>query len=418
MKHAKLQFNVLALSLLTVSTAFATDGYFSHGYGVRTQATGGVGIALPQDSLAAASNPAGIAWTGNRIDGGLSWFSPSRSIDITGNGVPGVNGSYEGNDKKNFWLPELGYTRQLNQDVSVGIAAYGNGGMNTDYGKNPYAGFGSKGSAGVNLEQLFISPSLAYKVNDQHAFGAAINFAYQRFSAKGVSVFSSASIDSKNLTDNGNDSSTGWGLRLGWSGQITPALTLGATWASKVKTGNFEKYRGLFAQGGGFDIPENYGIGLAYKVHPQLTLAADLQQIKYGDISSIANPLANLFAGNPLGSEKGAGFGWRDITVVKVGAVYDYSKDLTLRAGYNHGGQPVPASETFFNILAPGVVQDHLTLGATYKVANGSELSFSYTHGFNKTVNGSNSIPASFGGGNANISLSENIVGVAYGWKF
>jgi long-chain fatty acid transport protein len=318
MKHAKLQFNVLALSLLTASTAFATDGYFSHGYGVRTQATGGAGIALAQDSLAAASNPAGIAWTGNRIDGGLSWFSPSRSTDITGNGVPGVNGSYEGNDKKNFWLPELGYTRQLNQDVSVGIAAYGNGGMNTDYGKNPYAGFGSKGSAGVNLEQLFISPSLAYKVNDQHAFGAAINFAYQRFSAKGISVFSSASIDSKNLTDNGNDSSTGWGLRLGWSGQITPALTLGATWASKVKTGNFEKYRGLFAQGGGFDIPENYGIGLAYKVHPQLTLAADLQQIKYGDISSIANPLANLFAGNPLGSEKGAGFGWRDITVVKV----------------------------------------------------------------------------------------------------
>lgn len=418
MKHAKLQFNVLALSLLTVSTAFATDGYFSHGYGIRTQATGGVGIALPQDSLAAASNPAGIAWAGNRIDGGLSWFSPSRSTDITGNGVPGVNGSYEGNDKKNFWLPELGYTRQLNQDVSVGIAAYGNGGMNTDYGKNPYAGFGSKGSAGVNLEQLFISPSLAYKVNDQHAFGAAINFAYQRFSAKGVSVFSSASIDSKNLTDNGNDSSTGWGLRLGWSGQITPALTLGATWASKVKTGNFEKYRGLFAQGGSFDIPENYGIGLAYKVHPQLTLAADLQQIKYGDISSIANPLTNLFAGNPLGSEKGAGFGWRDITVVKVGAVYDYSKDLTLRAGYNHGGQPVPASETFFNILAPGVVQDHLTLGATYNVANGGELSFSYTHGFKKTVNGSNSIPASFGGGNANISLSENIVGVAYGWKF
>jgi long-chain fatty acid transport protein len=101
-----------------------------------------------------------------------------------------------------------------------------------------------------------------------------------------------------------------------------------------------------------------------------------------------------------------------------VGAIYDYSNDLTLRAGYNHGGQAVPASETFFNVLAPGVVQDHLTLGATYKLPNGAELSFSYTHGFKKTVNGNNSIPASFGAGNANISLSENIAGVAYGWKF
>jgi long-chain fatty acid transport protein len=100
MKQAKLQFNIMALSLLTASTAFATDGYFSHGYGVKTQATGGAGIALPQDSLAAASNPAGIAWTGNRIDGGLSWFSPSRNTEITGNGVPGVNGSYDGMIKR------------------------------------------------------------------------------------------------------------------------------------------------------------------------------------------------------------------------------------------------------------------------------------------------------------------------------
>jgi long-chain fatty acid transport protein len=41
-----------------------------------------------------------------------------------------------------------------------------------------------------------------------------------------------------------------------------------------------------------------------------------------------------------------------------------------------------------------------------------------YTHGFKKTVNGANSIPASYGGGNANISLEENILGVAYGWKY
>ncbi|MCK7582643.1 MAG: hypothetical protein MZV65_48470 [Chromatiales bacterium] len=41
--------------------AYATNGYFTHGFGVKAQGMGGVGIALPQDSIAAGANPAGMA---------------------------------------------------------------------------------------------------------------------------------------------------------------------------------------------------------------------------------------------------------------------------------------------------------------------------------------------------------------------
>ena len=60
-----------ALAALCVTavpqTAQATNGYFSHGYGVKSQAIAGVGIALPQDGLTAATNPAGTAFTGTRL---------------------------------------------------------------------------------------------------------------------------------------------------------------------------------------------------------------------------------------------------------------------------------------------------------------------------------------------------------------
>jgi long-chain fatty acid transport protein len=408
---------ILLLLAFGATNAHATDGYFSHGYGIKAQGIGGLGIALPQDGLAAATNPAGTVLIGDRVDVGVSWFSPKRHAEIAGNGVPGVNGSYDGNGTADFFIPEFGYGKQLSDKWGVGVAVYGNGGMNTDYAKNPYGAFGSAGSAGVNLIQLFVSPSVAYKADQHNAFGAAINFAYQRFSAKGLSAFGTSSAAPGNLTDRGFDTSAGWGLRLGWTGQITPDLTLGATWASKIKADKFDRYKGLFADGGSFDIPENYGLGIAYKATPALTVAADLARIKYGSVNAIANPLSNLFAGNPLGSANGPGFGWRDVTVVKVGASYDVNQALALRIGYNHAGQAIPSSQTFFNILAPGVVQDHLTLGATWKTAGG-EWSASYVHGFNKTVNGVNSIPVPFGAGNANISLAENIVGVAYAWKF
>ncbi|HEY9531842.1 MAG TPA: long-chain fatty acid transporter, partial [Burkholderiales bacterium] len=81
-----------ALALAPLA-AHATTGYFQHGYGIKAKGMGGVGIALPQDSLAAATNPAGMALIGSRADIGVDWFAPDRGAEITGNIFPGVNGS-------------------------------------------------------------------------------------------------------------------------------------------------------------------------------------------------------------------------------------------------------------------------------------------------------------------------------------
>lgn len=101
---------------------------------------------------------------------------------------------------------------------------------------------------------------------------------------------------------------------------------------------------------------------------------------------------------------------------------HDAAPNVTLRAGYNHSGQAIPSNRTFYNMLAFSTVQDHLTLGGTWKTSRSGELSAAYIHGFKNTVNGANSIPgglyAAYGGGNANISAAENSLGVAYGWKF
>ena len=191
----------------------------------------------------------------------------------------------------------------------------------------------------------------------------------------------------------------------------------GLSYSSRISTSRFKDYSGLFAQGGSFHVPESDAIGLSYVVTPGLTLAVDGQRIRYSAVPAVGNPLANLFAGNPLGSANGPGFGWQDVTVVKFGAQYVASATWTVRVGYSHSGQPIPANQTFFNILAPAVIQSHIAIGATWKNSASGELSFAYTDAIKGSVNGSQSIPAPFGGGNAHISLGENILSVAYGWK-
>ncbi|MCZ7655826.1 MAG: hypothetical protein M5R42_18500 [Rhodocyclaceae bacterium] len=125
---------VMAVAGLTVpGMAWATNGYFSHGYGMKAKGMGGVGIALPQDALAAATNPAGMVMVGDRLDVGVDWFRPIRDSEIVGSLAPGVNGDYNGSDQKNFFVPEFGYNKMLGWNMSLGVSVYGNGGMNTNY---------------------------------------------------------------------------------------------------------------------------------------------------------------------------------------------------------------------------------------------------------------------------------------------
>lgn len=62
---------VLVLSLCLGSLAQATDGYFSHGYGIKAKGMGGAQTAVAQDAMIAATNPAGMAFVGDRFDVGI-----------------------------------------------------------------------------------------------------------------------------------------------------------------------------------------------------------------------------------------------------------------------------------------------------------------------------------------------------------
>ena len=76
-----------------------------------------------------------------------------------------------------------------------------------------------------------------------------------------------------------------------------------------------------------------------------------------------------------------------------------------------------------FNILAPGVIEDHLTVGFTYTLASGDEVSMSYMHGFSSDVSGASILPVLFSGGTQppsgveTIEMDQNLLGIQYSWK-
>ena len=406
--------------------AMATDGYFSHGYGMKAKGMGGAATAMSDDAFGGANNPASMVFAGDRLDVGVDLFSPKRAASRTGSansfglGDPGRNGSTN-SDSNYFAIPEFGYNKMINKDLSLGVSVYGNGGMNSDYGANTVTSNGCPTGAGpknilcgtsrlgVDLMQLIVAPTVAFKISPNHSFGISPLIGYQRFKAEGLQAFAPNSASPSNLTNNGYDNSFGYGVRVGYMGKITPSLTVGAAYATRMNFEKFSKYQGLFAEQGDFDIPENYNVGIAFKATPELTLAADYQRINYGDVKSIANPSSNP---GRYGNSGAAGFGWSSINVVKLGASYQYNKHWTLRAGYNHSDNPIQSRDVTFNILAPGIVKDHATLGMTYLTDVGNELTVAYMHAFENKVSGASSF-----GGTDTISMYQNSLGVAYSWK-
>lgn len=406
-----------ATAALAAAPAHATDGYFLNGIGAKAKGQAGVAIAMPQEALSIATNPAAATELGHQLEVGVEVFVPSRHATISGNGA-GLNGSYNGNGANPFVLPEVAYVRPLSDSVSIGIAINGNGGMNTTYNANPFGAFGGSSPAGVDLKQVFITPTIAARVAPGHSIGVSPILVIQGYTGRGIQPFAGYSADPAHMTNNGTDWSVGGGVRVGYLGQLGDRVSIGAFYQSRVWTGRFEKYAGLFAGQGGFDVPESYGAGIALRATGALTLAADVKRIEYSQIASVGNPLSQLFLGQPFGAADGPGFGWQDVTVVKVGASYVVSPSLTVRAGYGHSDNPVPASETLVNILAPGVVTHHITAGATWTTASGLEVTGYVLHAPKNTVEGSGSIPLPFGGGEADVSLAETAVGFSLGWKF
>ena len=416
--------------LLATTAAQATNGYFPHGYGIKAKGMAGASTAMAQDSLGGATNPASMVWVGNRIDVGADVFMPKRDAERSGAGFPTLNGKVD-SGRTAFLVPEFGYNRMMGSDMSLGVSVYGNGGMNTSY---PQGNFNCGGPAanmlcgggnlGVDLMQLIIAPTLAYKLNAQHAVGVSLLLGYQRFKAYGLQAFDNApgfppfTGAPGSVTNNDYDSSTGVGVRLGYQGRLSDTVTIGASYAPKMNMGNFDKYRGLFAGAGGFDIPSHYHIGIAFTPSPAVTVALDFGRINYSDVPSVGNPTAMPA---PLGAANGPGFGWQDIDVFKLGVAWKMSNALTLRAGYNKGDNPIVAANVTFNILAPGVMKDHYTAGFTYALDKDSEVSGALMIAPRQTVTGASLFNAVLGpgaGGNETIGMKQTSIGLAWGRKF
>ncbi len=170
--------------LFAAGSAYATNGYFTHGIGTKNKAMAGSGIALPEDAIDVTNNPAVAPFVGDQLVFGAALFSPIRKYSTTDSQLNGNFGAFTigpnnlKSDSNYFVIPHIARSWQMANESAFALSFYGRGGMNTTWnggtatfdpdGPGPagpltFDGTYGAGKAGVNLSQAFLDITWAKK---------------------------------------------------------------------------------------------------------------------------------------------------------------------------------------------------------------------------------------------------------------
>ena len=250
---------------------------------------------------------------------------------------------------------------------------------------------------------------LAYKVNDKLSFGLSYTMPTSLTYKNGK-----ASMD---MTAQMNDA---FGKAVQGAMAQNPGMTQAQAQAAVMAQFagmGIDLSKGVVAN---YDLnvdlkfPQSFGLGVAYVISNDFKVSGDLEWINWANafdkmtikLSNGTNPNINKMMGNNGTFDLNFPMDWKNSIVVKIGGEYSINSDLTVRLGYVYGGNPVPES-TIFPIF-PAIVENHLTVGAGYKVSAPLTINAAFEMALNKSLTASNPslIANEYNGSTSQLSTS------------
>ncbi len=405
------RFALISLVCGLVAAAVpAQNGHLMTGYGPINLSMGGASAGNAMDSMGILFwNPAGIGRLGRSeisfsTEAFLSTTTLSSSVNANsfGSGAPPVDlaGSTDG-DFGMSPIPSFAIVGKWDESSpwTMGVGAFGLGGFGVDYpadANNPILtpqpsqggmGFGALYS---NFQLLQVSPTFAYRVNDKLSLGFAPNFAWASLA---VDPMPAAAPDDANGDGKGTypaathaATALGYSMTFGVYYQATEDLSLGFSLKTPTWMEDFE-FNAVNEVGGhrrikfGMDVPAILSLGMGYTGFDRWTLAADLRYIDYANTDGFEKR-----GFDSVGAVRG--FGWDSIWVFAAGAQYQATDKFSVRAGITLNQNPISDEQTFFNLVAPAIIQTHLNLGFSYDFSDKVKVSFGYHRGLENSIAG------------------------------
>jgi long-chain fatty acid transport protein len=363
----------------------------------------GTGTATSLDSLGGLFwNPATLSGLPcNEVTLGAEALMPHPQVTSTvpantfGLGAPPVTMSDATNsDFGAIVLPNFGWSHHIeDSNLTVGLGLLSAAGLSVNYPASltnpvltppPPLGLGV-GRVYTDLEVFQIVPAVSLQVTDHLSVGFSPIIDIGKLQADPLTLV--APIGFLTFPD-GTHSQWQWGAGF----QVGAYLTSCSGWNFGISYKSpqwFERFTFDTTDALGrpqrqsvsINLPSVSSVGVSYSGLNRWLFAADARFIDYHNANGFGQ---SGFA--PDGSVRG--LGWDDQFVIAVGAQYQLTDRISVRAGYSYNTNPEPSNQAFFNIGAPTIIQNTVYTGASLDLSKSLTLSAAYVHAFQNQLQG------------------------------
>lgn len=414
---------MMGLLMLSVTRV---DAFYGGG---KSLGMGVTGTANPQDAIDPAMNPASWAKIDDRIDVGAYALEDRGNVKIRNNFNPNplINNNASYNSTHTNWTGggSFGGKKSINDWLAVGLAVYPTTYSKTTF-KSPIALYGTS-NLGLEFRNLIIEPGVGIDLGclnpcgtslGHHYFGLSARCVIQRFKLNGLQNFANPVLSSSftNVTNKNYEYSTGVAPVIGWLGVINEYISLGASYQPRIKMSKLKKYKGIIADSGNLNVPEEWSVGILISPSCDMHLAFDITRVYQHKTPIFGNTFFPNVFNAQAGDKNGLGFGLRDQTFYRVGGDYSFNSDITVRAGYVYATKTTRSPSAMSDILLTNYYRNVITFGATYKPTCNIELDAYVDYGFKVSSKADNSIPLLFGGGDIHYNTQRVLFGLQFSW--
>ena len=376
--------------LLTAGQALA-GGFNIYEAGAKATALGGAFTATADDGSAIFYNPAGLAFLeGSGFDLNLMPILPGAKF--TGAQRPDGGHSTGKTVDQTFPIPGL-YYYQNRGDLALGIGVYAPFGLGVEW-DDPENWIGRALSYNVDLATVYVSPTIAWKINDQASLSMGVDIAHTSITLNKYKLLPGNAMDGINAIDITieGDSEFNFTPSFGAMIKATDKWTFGAmyhhskkmaikegtlTLTNTADPGLAPSVDGLIASLGGathtgstmLKLPHMLSLGTAYQFSERLRGEFDMVHFGWSTFSELA-----LDFGNPLLNQT-IEEAYKDVWQYRVGVTYQISPALTGLAGYVRDETPQPVES--MSPLLPDSSRNDWSFGLAWQASE--KLTFTGT---------------------------------------
>ncbi len=363
MKKRSLLLGALLLSSVITFGA----GFQLNLQGIRQLAMGGSGVAVPWDVSTIYYNPGGL--TSIR---GLQAYGSVHALIPNLRYVEAPTGNYTADTKEAVYTPfnvYIGAPLGYKSPVSVGVAVYTPFGTGIAWDENWKGRYIVQD---INLQTIFIQPTVAYKFNDQISLGAGFVYGTGNIEVnRAVPLMNNNGQDGQaNLKGDAN----GVGFNLGLHIKATNRVWFGLSYRSQVKMKvkrGFATFKVPSSMSGSFPytafkadltLPQVFTAGLGFKASNKLILTLDANFVGWSSYDSLIFDYENNTAAL---QDTRSPRHYKNTVSIRAGANYKFSDKVSGMLGA--AWDPTPVKNGFVSPELPDNNHIITAVGLTYK---------------------------------------------------